>query len=192
MPRFDDQYYQRFYGAVGVHDQERIGHLATAVHEMCSWWGVPPTSVLDVGAGVGMWRDWYRAQHPHVEVVSVDISAHACAQWGHEQRDISTWKPSTKFDLVVCHGVLHYLDDSGAESAIINLAAGTGNVMYLELPTAHDLAEVVDPERTDMEVHHRSGEWYRSRLNTHFQQAGAGLWVRRGVVPLYVLEAAAL
>ena len=190
MARFDDQYYQRFYGLVGVHDHEQIGHLATAVHEMCAWWGVPPSSVLDVGAGVGMWRDWYRAQHPRVKVRSVDISEHACAQWGHELRDIATWKPSKKFDLVICHGVLHYLDEPAAVSAIANLGAATRNVLYLELPTAHDLAEVVDPELTDMDVHHRSGEWYRSRLNVHFQQAGAGLWVRHGTVPLYELESA--
>lgn len=190
MARFDDQYYQRFYGLVGVHDHEQIGHLAAAVHEMCAWWGVPPSSVLDVGAGVGMWRDWYRAQHPRVKVRSVDISEHACAQWGHELRDIATWKPSKKFDLVICHGVLHYLDEPAAVSAIANLGAATRNVLYLELPTAHDLAEVVDPELTDMDVHHRSGEWYRSRLNVHFQQAGAGLWVRHGTVPLYELESA--
>jgi hypothetical protein len=191
MARFDANYYQRFYGQAGVHDHEQIAHLATAVHELCAWWGVPPDSVLDVGAGVGMWRDWYRAQHPQVHVLSVDISEHACAQWGHERRDIATWTPAEPFDLVICHGVVHYLDDAAADAALANLATATRHVLYLELPTAQDLAEVVDPERTDMDVHHRTGEWYRSRLHPHFQQAGAGLWVRRGIVPLYELESAA-
>lgn len=190
MSRFDDQYYQRFYGLVGVHDHEQIGHLATAVHEMCAWWGVPPSSVLDVGAGVGMWRDWYRTHHPEVRVSSVDISEHACAEWGHERRDIASWKPAKPFDLVICHGVVHYLDDAAAEAALANLGAATRTVMYLELPTAHDLHEVVDPERTDMEVHYRTGEWYRDRLRSQFQQAGAGLWLRHGTVPLYELESA--
>ena len=31
MGRFDANYYDRFYGDAGVHDHERIGHLATAV-----------------------------------------------------------------------------------------------------------------------------------------------------------------
>jgi SAM-dependent methyltransferase len=147
--------------------------------------------VLDVGAGMGMWRDWYRLTHPGVQVLSVDISPYACEQWGHELRDIATWAPPAPFDLVVCHGVVHYLDDAAAEAAIGNLGAATGAVLYLELPTAHDLAVVVDPERTDMAVHHRSGQWYRERLAPWFQQAGAGLWVRHGTVPLFELEAAA-
>ena len=192
MGRFDHDYYQRFYGGPdGVHGPEQIGHLASAVQSMCAWWGVAPESVLDVGAGVGMWRDWYRTNHPDVRVLSVDISEYACEQWGHERRDIATWKPARPFDLVICHGVVHYLDDDAAAAAIDNLAAATRHVLYLEAPTAHDLAEIVDPERTDMAVHHRSGDWYREHLHPHFQQAGAGLWVRRGTVPLFELEAAA-
>lgn len=192
MSRFDQHYYQRFYdGPDGVHQPDQVAHLATAVHHLCAWWGVAPATVLDVGAGMGMWRNWYRSTHPDVKVLSVDISPYACERWGHEQRDIATWSPPTPFDLVVCHGVVHYLDDAAAEAALDNLGAATGIVLYLELPTTHDLAEVVDPARTDMAVHHRSGQWYRERLEPWFQQAGAGLWVRHGTVPLFELEAAA-
>lgn len=189
MTRFDDRYYGRFYGGDdAVHDAQRIGHLAAAVHGMCAWWGVEPRSVLDVGAGLGLWRDWYRREHPDVKVVSVDISEHACRTWGHQRRDISVWAPRWPSDLVVCHGVLHYLDDAAAERAIENLARATRHVLYLEAPTALDLAEVVDPERTDMDVHGRSGRWYRTRLQKHFRQVGAGLWVKPDSVVLYELE----
>lgn len=191
MSRFDAAYYRRFYGANGVHDAASIAHLAAAVHGMCAWWGVEPRSVLDVGAGPGLWRDWYREHHPSVRVTSVDVSEYACAQWGHERRDIATWRPARPSDLVICHGVLHYLADSDATSAIEHLAAATRYVLYLEAPTARDLAEVVDPERTDMDTHARSGAWYHRRLDPHFRQAGAGLWVRRDTVPLFELEAAA-
>lgn len=30
MTRFDEPYYEQFYGPSGVHDRERIGHVATA------------------------------------------------------------------------------------------------------------------------------------------------------------------
>jgi len=188
---FDDQYYQRFYGDGGTHDPERIAHLATAVHEMATWWDVRIRSVLDVGAGMGMWRDWYVDHHPDVQVRSIDVSAHACATWRHEQRDISVWKPSTKFDLVVCHSVLQYLDDDQVSAAVANIAAATRRVLYLEVPTTSDFRHVVESEFTDFDVHHRTGAWYRRLLVEHFQQAGAGLWVRRGAVPLFELEAAA-
>lgn len=187
--RFDVSYYRRHYGGTGgVHDRRRIAALATAVHSMCTWWGLPVRSVLDVGAGVGMWRDWYRANHPRVRVRSTDISEYACRRYGHEQRDIAHWRPDRPADLTICHGVLQYLADADAARAIEHLAAGTRSVLYLEVPTAHDLAHIVDPTSSDMAVHARSAAWYRRRLTAHFQQAGAGLWVRHGVVHLYELE----
>lgn len=191
MTRFDHDYYQRFYGDHGVHTAESVAHLASAVHGLCAWWGVEVGSVLDVGAGMGMWRDWYRTWHPTVEVRSIDVSEHACRTWGHERRDIARWRPDAEFDLVICHSVLQYLDDEHFRSAVDHLASATSSVMYLELPTARDLASVVDPDRTDMTVHRRTGAWYRNELRPHFRQVGAGLWVRRGVVPMFELEAAA-
>ena len=187
--RFGAEYYRKFYGKGGVHDRRKIAQLASAVHQMCAWWDVAPRSVLDVGAGLGLWRDWYRTNHPRVKVVSTDISEHACAKYGHEHRDIATWTPSRQFDLVICHGVLQYPDDAAATSAIANLAAACRNVMYLEVPTTLDFRTIVDPDATDMDVHRRSGDWYRKRLDPYFVQAGAGLWVRRGGgVLLYELE----
>ena len=188
--RFDGAYYRRFYGTNGAHDAAGVAHLATSVHHLAAWWGIRITSVLDVGAGMGMWRDWYRVNHPRVKVTSIDVSEHACRQWGHQLRDISTWAPARPMDLVVCHSVLQYLDSPSASAAIDNLARATRHLLYLEVPTRSDLATIVDPSATDMAVHARSGTWYRARLMPHFRQAGAGLWVKRDSVPMYELEAA--
>ncbi|MFZ4718638.1 MAG: class I SAM-dependent methyltransferase [Ilumatobacteraceae bacterium] len=189
--RFDDGYYRRFYGRDGAHDQARVDHLATAVHHMAAWWGIRIRTVLDVGAGIGFWRDWYRDQHPGVRVRSVDISEHACATWGHERRDIAEWRPPSRFDLVICHSVLQYLDDEQVVRAIDHLAGATRGLLYLELPTKSDLRDLVDPTGTDLEVHHRTGRWYRNHLGLHLRQVGAGLWVPRDGVAMYELEAAA-
>lgn len=188
MHAFDSAYYSRFYGTDGAHDESRIAQLATAVHNLCAWWGVEVSSVLDVGAGMGMWRDWYAANHPAVEVRSIDLSEHACATWGHELRDIAEWTPPSKADLVVCHSVLQYLDNASFTAAVENLAAGTRWVMYLELPTKWDYENVVDESGTDMQVHRRSAQWYRRVLGTHFEQIGAGLWSPHGALPMYELE----
>ena len=189
MVRFDGEYYKRFYGKDGAHDEERIAHLATAVHNMCAWWGVDIKAVLDIGAGMGMWRDWYSANHPHVKVQSVDVSEHACATWKHELRNIAEWTPSRKADLVICHSVLQYLDNESTARAIANLAAGTKWVMYLELPTKWDYENVVDASGTDMQVHKRSATWYRKHLNQYFTQIGAGMWTPHTGLPMYQLEA---
>lgn len=188
--RFDGTYYERFYGATPVHDDERIGHLAAAVHHLAAWWGLPVRSVLDVGAGVGHWRDWYRREHPEVRVRSVDVSEYACRTWGHERRDIATWRPPRPFDLVVCHSVLQYLDDESVTRAIEHLIGATRHLLYLELPTRADFREAVDPAGTDMTVHRRTGTWYRRLLEGDLRQVGAGLWVRRTSVVMFELEAA--
>ena len=42
-----------------------------------------------------------------------------------------------------------------------------------------------------MDIHWRSGAWYRSRLDEHFVEIGAGLWSKRGTALFFELEAAA-
>jgi hypothetical protein len=53
--------------------------------------------------------------------------------------------------------------------------------MFIEAPTTADLQGVIDPERSDMEVHWRSGRWYRRRLDDRFLEIGAGLWASRSL-----------
>jgi len=192
MPRratFDSEYYERFYGDDPVHTRGKVAHLASAVHSLAQWWDIPVRSVLDIGAGPGYWRDWYAANQPGVVYVSTDVSEHACAEYGHDLRDITKWRPSRRFDLVVCHGVLHYLDAKGAEAAIENIAAASHGLLYVEAPTSSDLDNIVDTDATDMSVTRRTASWYRTRLGRQFEQIGAGLWVARSVgLPLYELE----
>lgn len=191
MPRniFDESFFKRFYSTTPVHSRRKIQSLATAVHNMCAWWDINITSVLDVGAGLGYWRDWYESKHPRVKVHSIDASEHACAKYRHELRDISTWQPSRGFDLVICQSVLQYLPNSNAEAAIEHLTAATKLVMYLEVPTTSDLKFVVDRQSTDFDIYARSGEWYRKRLIKHFVHAGAGLWIAKASdITLYEFE----
>jgi len=189
MLAFDAAYYRQFYEQAPVHDRRRVGHLAGGILGFCGWWGVPVRSVLDVGAGPGYWRDWFRAHCPGVRYRSIDVSEHACARYGHEQADIATWRPRGRFDLVVCQGVLQYLGDAAASTAIANLGAATRSLLYLEVPTRRDRAEVVDPERTDLDVHWRSGSWYRRHLAAHFVEVGCGLhYAADGALRFYELE----
>ncbi len=189
---FDEAYYRRHYhGPDRVHSAAQVARLAGAVAGMADWLGVEIASVLDVGAGPGFWRTWFRRHRPAVRYVSTDASAWACRRWGHARRDISAWRPRRPFDLVVCQGVLQYLEDDAAARAVENLGAATGSLLYLEAVTRRDLAEVVDEARTDVAIHARAGSWYRDALAPHFVQIGAGLWAARSAdIPLYELEGA--
>lgn len=189
MLKFDTAYYKRFYGDNGAHDAEMIAHLATAVHHLAAWWGITISTVLDVGAGMGMWRDWYNETYPSVTVRSIDVSEYACSTWNHELRDISQWRPRAKFDLVVCHSVLQYLNNESVIQAFENLAIATRHVLYLELPTKWDYENIVDETSTDLQVYQRSANWYRTQLSKYFRQVGAGMWVPLNGLPMYELEA---
>jgi trans-aconitate methyltransferase len=176
---FDAAYYRRFYRERPVHDARHIARLASGVTGLCGWWGVPLRRVLDVGAGTGLWRDWFARERPSVRYQSIDVSAYACDRYGHEHADISTWRPARPADLVICQGVLQYLDDRPCAAAIGNLAAATRSVLYLEVPTTADRDEVIDPEATDLDINWRSGAWYRRRLREHFVELGCGLHAAR-------------
>jgi hypothetical protein len=189
---FDEAYYRRHYGSRSrVHSAGEIARLAAGVCGLAGWLGVELRAALDVGAGPGLWRDWFRRHRPAVAYRSTDVSRYACETYGHERRDISRWRARGRFDLIVCQGVLQYLDAAAAARAIENLGAMSRGLLYLEAVTRHDLAEVVDLETTDTAIHARTGAWYRARLAPHFVQVGAGLWAaRRAGMAFYELEAA--
>lgn len=189
--RFDQEYYKRFYSDDPVHTKQSITALASAVHSLATWWGLTIERVLDVGAGPGYWRDWYLENYPTIEITSIDVSEYACATYGHQLRDITTWRPRTKNDLIICHGVLHYLPNDKARDAIANISHASRGLLYLEVPTTYDLENIVDRTATDLEVYQRSARWYKTHLSPHFQQIGAGLWLHRSnLLPLYELERA--
>ena len=189
---FDADYYGRYYTSARtrVHGAKEIAKLCAAVTSMLDWWRVPIDTVLDVGAGVGLWRDWFAKHRPRVKYRSTEVSRYACVQYGHEQRDITRWRaPARSFDLVVCQGVLPYIDDAGCAKAIDNLGAMTAGFLYLEAITKKDIREVIDEGKTDVKVHGRSAAWYRKRLGVYYTEIGCGLWARRDApVLFYELE----
>lgn len=191
-PTFDEAYYRRFYldPATRIYGPKHHANLVSAVTSLIDWFGGDLDDVLDVGAGVGRWREWFKHNRPDVEVVSTELDPEVCKRFGHEQRDISSWRGRRKFDLVVCQGVLPYLSDDAAARALENLAAMSRGFFYFEAITKRDLVEVCDTSRTDVRVHARTGAWYRTRLHKHFREVGAGLfYLRKGPLEFFELEA---
>jgi hypothetical protein len=192
-PRFDETYYRRYYAdaKTRVHGAEQIALLATGVTAMIGWYGGTLEKVLDIGAGAGLWRDWFKKNKPGVAYRSTEVSEYACATYGHELRDISTWRPRERFDLVICQGVLPYLADDDAAAALENIAAMARGFLYVEAITKQDFEEICDQSKTDGDVHLRRAAWYRKRLDKHFVNVGCGLYyARRGRLRFYELERA--
>ncbi len=188
---FDASYFRRYYESrrSRVYGSEQIDHLARGVTGFVRWFGVEIGRVLDVGAGTGLWRSWFRANMPDADYYSIDASEYACKTFGHELRDISAWRGRRKFDLVICQGVLPYLADAECVRAIANMAAMCRGFLYVEAVTARDLREVCDRSRTDVRVLARPASFYRRALRRRFDPLGCGLHhVTGGDAVFYELE----
>jgi SAM-dependent methyltransferase len=195
--RFDADYYRRFYvdRRTRVSDLAAVRKLVAFVAGYLGFLGVPVRSMLDVGCGLGHWRTAARTAWPRARYHGLECSGELCARFGWTRGsvvdlDATTLRRDGTFDLIVCRGVLQYLDDRDAARAIDNLGRWCGGALYLEALTTLDWRENCDQSRTDGAVHLRSGAWYRRRLGKHFVDCGGGVFCSRNArVTWFELEA---
>jgi SAM-dependent methyltransferase len=188
---FDAAYYQRFYRnpRTRVADRASCRQLANLVFAYVDRMQIPVQRVLDIGAGTGLWRQEVRRHAPAAEYVGVDWSDYACAKYGWEKGSVVEYRPSFRFDLVICQGVFQYLSAKEAEAAIANLPRLTKAAVYLEILTREDWENNCDRDLTDGRVHLRGIAWYRRRLRRDFLFLGGGVFLLRGTpAVLYELE----
>jgi SAM-dependent methyltransferase len=128
--------------------------------------GRPVHTVLDVGCGEGQWRAALRAHRPRLAYDGVDPSEYAVRRFGRrrhlmlggiEQLDALPLRAS--YDLVVCCGMLNYLEPTALQRGLQQVADRTGGVAYLELFTREDAFE----GDTDWPSP-RPARWYRQHL----------------------------
>jgi hypothetical protein len=193
--RFDAEYYDRFYERRATRVQGRldVARHCRGVLEVARWLDLPVESVAEVGAGTGLWRDWFAKHRPGVRYVSTEASAYACRRYGHRRLDITERPLRGRFDLVVCQGVLPYVPSASLGRAIAHLGAMSKGLLFLECQTARDLACAVDLTVSDPELASRPASVYREALEEHFLMIGLGLWAsRRAELVLYQLESGTL
>lgn len=179
--RFDRAYYRRFY-----EDRRTAVGSAAATARLCGfvaayvrYLGLPVRSVLDLGCGLGWWRPALKAHWPRASYLGVEFSTYLCERHGWTHGSAVDFDPGRQFDLVICQGVLQYLDDRAAASALRNLARLCRSALYLEALTQRDWRQNVDRRVTDGAVNLRPGVWYRRRLARAFVNCGGGVFVRR-------------
>lgn len=188
--RFDAAYYARHYPKTrGDAAPARVVRLVDFVAAYLRHLELPVRRILDIGCGRGLWRARLERHFPRARYHGVELSRYLCERYGWQHGSVVDYRSRASFDLVICQGVLQYLDDDNAGRAIENLAALSRGALYLEALTRGDWLHNVDRAHTDGDTYQRSARWYRKRLMSHFTHAGGGLWLQsRADCVLFELE----
>lgn len=191
---FDEAYYERYYfnKKTSVADPEHVDRLGTFVCSYLQFIRVPVRRVLDVGCGIGLWRDVIKRHYPHAEFHGVEFSEYLCKRFGWEQGSVVNYAASKPFDLVICQGVLPYLSAADAKLAMRNLARLSTGALYVEAVAREDFEQdMVDEGLTDPRLFKHRAQLYRQGLDEGFIQLGGGVWLsRKAELPVFALERA--
>jgi SAM-dependent methyltransferase len=188
---FDASYYRRHYESsdTRVADAASCAALARFVFAYLEYLRLPVARVLDVGCGLGLWRQEVLRHRPAARYVGIEKSAYACRKYGWDRGSVVDYRPQEPFDLAICQDVLQYLDDAEAEAALENLPRLTRSALYLQILTREDWERACDQQVTDGAVYLRPAAWYRKRLRRSFLAMGGGLYlVKSTPAVLYALE----
>src|SRR5690606_39239771 len=119
MKTYDRRYFDRWYRSPG----ERVGSraelarkVAMVVHLAEYYLGRPLHNVLDVGCGEAPWRAPLLRLRPKLDYRGLDASEYVVARYGRTRNiglaafgDLAELRFDTRFDLIVCSDVLHYV-----------------------------------------------------------------------------------
>ncbi len=184
--RYDAGYFDKWYRdpAHRVRTPAEFNRQVDFVLHLAEWvLERPVASVLDVGCGEGQWGVALRRRRPKLTYVGVDPSSWAVAKHGTRrgvrQGSITDLdhviEPGAVFDLVLCVGMLNYLDATSLRTGLRQVAKRTAGLAYLELFAKGD-AYIGD---TDWPTP-RPAAWYRSAMQSAgFVPVGMQCYVTR-------------
>ena len=189
---FDEAYYQRYYfdKKTSVVDPQHTQRLGTFVCSYLQYLRVPVLRVLDVGCGIGLWRDAIARHFPDARYQGVEYSPYLCERYGWTQGSVVDFSASEPFDLVICQGVLPYLNTADLQRALRNLGSLSRGALYLEAVTREDYERgTLDEDLTDPRLLRHRAQLYRRSLAESFTSVGGGLWLsHQADVPMFELE----
>lgn len=192
---FDEAYYQRYYfdKKTSVVDPQHMERLGSFVCSYLKYLRVPVRRVLDVGCGIGLWRDIIARHFPEARFHGVEYSAYLCERFGWERGSVVDYRADEPFDFVICQGVLPYLSAADLKLALRNFASLSRGALYIEAVSHEDWErDILDETLTDPRLFRHRAALYRRGLSQGFIELGGGVWLQRDAeVPLFELECAA-
>lgn len=148
---YDEAYFTRWYRdprtRVSSPDATRRKiHMVAAVAEY--FLGRKLRSVLDIGAGEGVWGVELRRLRPKLRYVGVDSSEYAVKRHGRERNivlgsfeTLPALRLPDEIDLIVCADMLQYVPTPVLKRGMAHLAERLVGVAYLEAFTTADEME---------------------------------------------------
>ena len=146
--RYDRAYFDRWYRrprtrVASLESLARKVHLAVSVAEYVLQ--RPIRSVLDIGAGEGLWYPLLRRMRPLVRYVGVDPSEYAVRRFGSRRHlrlgdfgSLHRMRLPSNQDLIVCSDVLQYVEDTEIPRGLRRIQQLLGGVAYIEAYAADD------------------------------------------------------
>lgn len=200
MSRFDTDYYRRFYldPDTAVATLEEIELRAAAVYHMARIYDAPLRKVLDIGGGIGLWGTALKKLDRGIHYTLMEPSEDA-VRMAREERSadldevlresIVDWDGDGRgWDLVLCAGVVQYLDDKQIRRALAHVAGMTRYVLYFETFTEEDVAKRRIDKRSDS-GYARPASFYVERLAKRgLVHIGSSLFVREKTIPVVPWE----
>ena len=184
---FDQEYYRKLYDSRVAKNYiaKTLPAKVRSTADAFSYFGIRLRNAIDVGCGFGLWRDELAKIDKNIRYLGTENSQYLCDRLGWRKMSIADCKVTRKYDLVICQGVLDYLDDAEAEYAIERLSELTRGILYLEVLTCRDWEQICRQDLTDNRCYMRSGEWYKNRISKFFLQCGRGAFLHRTAKAYY-------
>ena len=188
---FDKTYFNRYYfdEKTRIADRAYFDRLARFLGAYLAFLDCRIKHILDAGCGPGFLHRGLRRAFPGAHIDAIDISEYVCSKFGWQCSSIEDYDAKRRYDLVICHDVMQYLDRPRAMRALEKLGKLTRGALYFSVLTREDWDSNCDQGLTDGATYRRSSDWYRKILAREFLNAGGGLYIKRDAdVVLYALE----
>lgn len=148
---YDEAYFTKWYRdpRTRVHTPEAVQRKIRMVAGVAEHFlGRKLRSVLDVGAGEGVWGRELRRMRPGLRYLGLDPSEYVVARHGRRRNirlgsfeQLPTLPLGRRYDLIVCADMLQYVANAPLARGVRHLASLLGGVAFLEAYTSGDEME---------------------------------------------------
>jgi SAM-dependent methyltransferase len=167
---YDQAYFDKWYRSAehAVRSPAELTRKVSMVLGQAEFYlGRPVRNVLDVGCGEAPWRAVLRRLRPGIEYRGLEASEYAVARYGRTRNiglarfgQLAELRFDTRFDLIVCTDVLHYLRPAEIRAGLTGIGEMAEGLVFLEVYTRED-----DPGGDRVGFQGRPARFYREAFN---------------------------